>query len=69
MFQNLDLTLKAILDDPKAPAELLKANKSSIVPDKGYLPKDDPTVNLFLHGVRRTASCEQPPTVLSRMAL
>ena len=51
MFQDLDLTLKAILGDLKAPAELFDADVSFVVPDRDYKP-GTPTVNLFLHGVK-----------------
>lgn len=63
MFQDLDSTLKSILDDSKAPAELFDADVSFVVPDRDYKP-GTPTVNLFLHGVKENRDLRNnAPTV------
>jgi hypothetical protein len=65
MFHDLDRTLKAILDDTEAPAELLKADVSFAVPDSKYsLLEKIPTVNLFMHGVKENRELrDNAPTV------
>jgi hypothetical protein len=50
VFADLDATLRAVLDDPAAPADLRTADVSFETPEKGYAPTQ-PTVNLFLHDV------------------
>ncbi|MFJ3902867.1 Pvc16 family protein [Streptomyces sp. NPDC090025] len=50
MFQDLDATLKALLADSGAPAEVRSAEVSFTSPDKDFRP-DQATVNLFLHEV------------------
>jgi hypothetical protein len=51
MFQDLDTTLQAILDDPAAPALLSNADVSFETPDRNYRPAQA-TVNLFLYEVK-----------------
>jgi hypothetical protein len=55
MFQDLDATLKAVLSDATAPADLRNAEVSFITPDKDYKPTLS-TVNLFLHDVAENRS-------------
>lgn len=65
MFQDLDSTLKAILDDTKAPAELLAAEVTFAVPDSKFaLLEKHPTINLYLHGVKENRELrDNAPTV------
>lgn len=64
MFQDLDSTLQAILDDPAAPAQLLAADVSFETPEKGYAP-GQPTVNLFLFDVHENRSVRDPVPIKS----
>lgn len=50
MFNDLDATLKALLADASAPADLRAADVSFDTPDKDYKPAQA-TVNLFLNEV------------------
>jgi len=50
MFQDLDATLQAMLEDPAAPAVVHGADVSFDTPDKAYQPQQL-TLNLFLHEV------------------
>lgn len=50
MFQDLDTTLKAMLSDAAAPADVRNADISFVTPDKDYKPTQA-TLNLFLHDV------------------
>lgn len=50
MFDGLDATLLAILDDPRGPAELRGADVSFETPNKDFTP-NQPTINLFLYDV------------------
>lgn len=65
MFQDLDETLKAILDDASAPAELRAADVSFDTPDKNYKPAEA-TVNLFLHDVSENRSLRDDARVITR---
>jgi hypothetical protein len=51
MFDDLDATLRAMLADPAAPADVRAADVSFETPDKDYRPAQ-PTVNLFLYEVQ-----------------
>lgn len=51
MFDDLDATLRAVLADPAAPADVRAADVSFETPDKDYRP-GQPTVNLFLYEVQ-----------------
>jgi hypothetical protein len=59
MFQDLDSTLQAILDDPAAPAQLRNADVGFETPDKNYAP-GQLTVNLFLHAVKENRELRDP---------
>jgi hypothetical protein len=48
MFNDIDATLRAVLDDPAAPADLRAAETSFETPDKDFAPAQ-PTVNLFFY--------------------
>ncbi|MEU4195398.1 Pvc16 family protein [Kribbella sp. NPDC026611] len=67
MFQDLDETLKAMLDDAAAPAELRAADVSFDTPDRDYKPAEA-TVNLFLHEVTENRSLRDEARVLTRVA-
>jgi hypothetical protein len=67
VFQDLDETLKAMLDDAAAPAALRAADVSFDTPDKDYTPAEA-TVNLFLHEVMENRSLRDEARVLARVA-
>lgn len=62
MFQDLDSTLQAILDDPTAPATLRAADVSFVMPDRNYAP-DQATVNLFLFEVKENRLLRDPEPI------
>ncbi len=73
MFQDLDATLKKILDDPTMAAppfappltELLNADVSFQTPDKNFAPAQ-PTVNLFLYEVKENRTLRDPVPIIDR---
>jgi hypothetical protein len=65
VFQDLDETLKAVLDDAAAPADLRAADVSFDTPDRDYRPAE-PTVNLFLHDVMENRSLRDEARVLAK---
>jgi Pvc16 N-terminal domain/Carboxypeptidase regulatory-like domain len=62
MFQDLDSTLQAIVDDPTAPDLLRQAAVSFETPDKDYAP-DQTTLNLFLHEVSENRDLRDPEPI------
>lgn len=66
MFDSLDETLKKILDDPAAPAELRNADVSFETPDKNYAPAQL-TVNLFLYEVKENRELRDPVPLVERI--
>ena len=62
MFQDLDSTLNAIVEDPNAPALLREADVSFETPDKEYAP-DQITLNLFLHEVSENRDLRDPEPI------
>jgi hypothetical protein len=62
MFQDLDRTLHAILEDSKAPQALREADVSFETPDKEYAP-DRTTLNLFLHEVSENRDLRDPEPI------
>jgi hypothetical protein len=62
MFDDLDSTLKAILDDPGAPLELRNADVSFETPDRNFTPAQA-TINLFLYDVRENRELRDPVPV------
>lgn len=62
MFNDLDSTLKAILDDPAAPVDLRDADASFEAPDKNYRPSQA-TVNLFLYDVKENRTLRDPQPI------
>jgi Pvc16 N-terminal domain/Carboxypeptidase regulatory-like domain len=62
MFQDLDATLQALLDDPVAPAQLRNADASFETPDKNYTP-GQASLNLFLHAVKENRELRDPEPI------
>jgi Pvc16 N-terminal domain/Carboxypeptidase regulatory-like domain len=51
VFQDLDATIKAVLQDPSAPVDLRGADVRFDTPDKDFAPTGT-TISLFLHDVQ-----------------
>jgi hypothetical protein len=51
MLHDLDATLRAVLTDPAAPADVRTADISFETPDKDFRPAQ-PTINLFLYEIQ-----------------
>jgi hypothetical protein len=66
MFQDLDATLKSLLDNAEAPADLRDAEISFETPDKDFKPTQA-TVNLFLYEVQENRSLRDNAPVTDRM--
>jgi hypothetical protein len=64
MFQDLDSTLQAIVEDPAAPGLLRDADVSFETPDRDYAP-DKTTLNLFLHEVSENRDLRDPEPILT----
>jgi Pvc16 N-terminal domain/Carboxypeptidase regulatory-like domain len=62
MFQDLDSTLHAIVEDPNAPDVLRQSDVSFETPDKEYAP-DQNTLNLFLHEVSENRDLRDPEPI------
>jgi hypothetical protein len=62
VFDDLDRTLQAMLDDETAPAELHAADVSFETPHKEYRPSSS-TVNLFLHEVHENRELRDPEPI------
>lgn len=65
MFDDLDATLKAMLADPAAPADLRNADVAFDTPDKDYQPAQA-TVNLFLHEIAENRALRDEARVIER---
>jgi hypothetical protein len=65
MFQDLDSTLKVILDDPGAPADLKSADVSFLTPEKNFAP-GVPTVDLFLYEVKENRLFRDPAPLIEQ---
>jgi Pvc16 N-terminal domain/Carboxypeptidase regulatory-like domain len=65
MLDDLDASLRRLLDDADAPAELQAADVSFVTPGRDYAPSQ-PTVNLFLHQVHEHAELRDPGVVVER---
>jgi len=71
MFQDLDTTLKAILQDPAMPASLVNlrnADKGFVTPDKNFAP-GQATVNLFLYEVKENRQLRNPEPIVERVGI
>lgn len=66
MFDDLDATLKALLDDTAAPADLRAADVSFDPPDKDFKPAQA-TVNLFLHEVTENRTLRDQAPVITQV--
>ncbi|HBY93085.1 MAG TPA: hypothetical protein DEP84_03825 [Chloroflexi bacterium] len=66
MFQDLDATLQAMLNDPAAPTELRNADVSFETPDKNFTPAQV-TVNLFLYEVKENRELRDPVPIFERV--
>lgn len=62
MFQDLDSTLQALLEDPVAPAQLRNADVSFETPDKNFTISQA-TLNLFLHAVKENRELRDPEPI------
>jgi hypothetical protein len=65
MFQDLDATLKAVLTDATAPAELRNAEISFTTPDRDFKPTQA-TVNLFLHALQENRTLREAGPITTR---
>jgi hypothetical protein len=59
MFQDLGSSIKSILNDSDAPADVRSADKSTDTPDSSFSPTG-PTVNLFLYDVQENRVLRDP---------
>jgi len=66
MFQDLDATLRTILADAAAPADLRNAEVSFETPDKDFKPAQA-TMNLFLYEVQENRSLRDNAPVMDRV--
>ena len=66
MFQDLDATMRTILDDAAAPAELRAADVSFEPPNKTFTP-GQPTVNLFLYEVKENRLFRDPEPIIRQV--
>jgi hypothetical protein len=69
MFQDLDNTLKNVLNDPAMDpplTELLAADKSFVTPDKNFTPAQ-PTVDLFLYDVKENRELRDPVPIVEKI--
>src|SRR5438477_3477862 len=69
MFQDLDTTLMAILNDAAMPAVLVNlrsAAKSFVTPDRNFAPGQT-TVNLFLYEVKENRQLREAEPILERV--
>jgi Pvc16 N-terminal domain/Carboxypeptidase regulatory-like domain len=64
LFQDLDSTLNAIVEDPGAPGLLREADASFETPDRDYAPSQT-TLNLFLHEVSENRDLRDPEPILT----
>jgi hypothetical protein len=67
MFNDLDDTLRALLTDPAAPADLRAADVSFDTPAGDFRPAQA-TVNLFLHEVTENRELRDEARIISRTA-
>jgi len=65
MFDDLDSTLQAILNDANAPLPLRNADVSFETPDRDFAP-DQAAVNLFLVDVREHRELRDPVPIIER---
>lgn len=66
MFQDLDISLINLLNDPAAPAQLAAADISFLTPDRNFAPQLE-TVDLFLWDVKENRELRDPEFVLEKV--
>jgi len=66
MFDDLDASLRAVLDDAAAPADVRTADVSFETPDKDFRPVQ-PTVNLFLYEVQENRTLRDAASSVERI--
>lgn len=66
MFQDLDLTLRKLLDDATVPPSMAGIDVSFKTPDKAFV-FGQPTLDLFLHGVRENRVLRDPVPIVERV--
>ena len=66
VFDDLDASLGAVLDDPGAPAEVHSADVSFAAPDKDFTPAQ-PTLDLFLHEVQENRALRDVTPILQQV--
>jgi len=66
VFQDLDATLKKILQDPAAPTLLKSADVSFETPDKNFVP-GHVTVDLFLYDVKENRELRDPTPIIQKV--
>lgn len=66
MFQDLDATLRTMLEDAAAPAEVRGADVSFDTPDKDFKPAHA-TVNLFLYDVQENRTLRDNVPLMERV--
>jgi uncharacterized protein DUF4255/carboxypeptidase family protein len=66
VFNDLDATLKALLDDPAAPADVRDADVSFETPDKDFRPAQ-PTISLFLYEIHENRTLRDPAPYVERV--
>jgi Pvc16 N-terminal domain/Carboxypeptidase regulatory-like domain len=67
MFQDLDLTLRKILDDATIPPSMAGIDVSFKTPDKAFV-FNQATVDLFLYGVHENRVLRDPVPILEQVA-
>lgn len=65
MFHDLDITLKKILGDAKAPPELRAAQASFLTPEKGYAPTER-SISMFLYDVKENRELRDPVPIVEQ---
>lgn len=66
MFQDLDLTLRKVLDDATVPPSMAGVDVSFKTPDKAFV-FGQPTLDLFLYGVRENRVLRDPVPIMERV--
>ena len=68
MIEDLDETMRQVLDDPAAPPRLRNAATSFETPDRTFTVQEL-TVNLFLHGLKENVEVRDVVPVIRRKAM
>src|SRR5262245_33231361 len=66
VLEDLDDTLKKMLDDAAAPSTVKSAQVSFLTPDKAFAPTEK-TVDLFLYELKENRELRDPEPVLERV--